>query len=501
MASAQFGNKKAISPSLFGRLKIYTAIEEFNAGNIVKEVNDALKLHMKNYRDEEYLYWYRRGKQPILDREKEVRPEICNRIVVNNANQVVVFKNGYFLTKPAFYISRRADENITEKVRILNEYLYNSGKHVADNKTVNWFHTVGLGNILVEPNRNNEPKKPVSVHSLDPRTSFVVYSLRPGNEPVYAVNLAYVGDKDVYFDVFTKDFCFRLKGEGNAIVDQDIGIVARAKEIISVERNQIGEVPIIEYQYNEARMGAFESAIPIMDEINLVESNRADGVEQFIQSLCVGVNISLPDGETANTIRERGMIVFKSVGENKADFKILNEELDQAQTQVTLDNLYFQMAEKCGMPYTSQTNGGTSDNVGSVYLRNGWATTDTDCRNTEDLFRESNSLFDRVFLKILKIKADFELNADDFELQFTRNNLDNLLVKTQAAMNMKSLGLAPQIALERSGLSNDPQSDIEMSKDYIFDVWKNVAVREPSSNMPPEEEVNGEKQHQDTPLV
>ena len=65
-----------------------------------------------------------------------------------------------------------------------------------------------------------------------------------------------------------------------------------------------------------------------------------------------------------------------------------------------------------------------------------------------------------------------DLSIDDFELKIDRNSTSNLLVKTQAALNMKQLGLAPQIALERSGLSNDPLKDIDLSKDYIFKIWE-----------------------------
>ena len=39
---------------------------------------------------------------------------------------------------------------------------------------------------------------------------------------------------------------------------------------------------------------------------------------------------------------------------------------------------------------------------------------------------------------------------------------------------MRNLGLAPQIWLERSGLSNDPLTDIELSKDYIYKFYEQM---------------------------
>ena len=41
---------------------------------------------------------------------------------------------------------------------------------------------------------------------------------------------------------------------------------------------------------------------------------------------------------------------------------------------------------------------------------------------------------------------------------------------------MRTLGLAPQIWLERSGLSNDPITDIELSKDYIYQFYEGGEV-------------------------
>lgn len=465
-----------VESHLFGRKQIFTANEYITAENVVDEVNRALIIHLVNLQEEEYLYWYRRGLQPILERTKEVRPEICNKIVVNNAEQVCAFKNGYFLQKPIAYVSRRGDDSVNDKVRLYNEYIYTSGKHKADNAVVDWFHTVGVGALYVEPSRDSDRQKPVSVYALDPRSAFVVYSLRPGNRPVYGVNMVVNGDK-LIFDVFTERSKFTLEGgwSGQSFPFDMTNVApatSLAQSVIGEEPNILGLIPIIEYTYNAQRMSAFEPAISIMDAINLVESNRADGVEQTIQQLCVAINCQFDEGVTANEIRQAGMIALTSTNEHKEDFKILTESLDQAQTQVTLDDLYQQMLFKCSMPST--TSGGqrsTSDTGTAVYLRDGFQTADTAARNTTDLFEASNRYFDEIFLKILRLKGLLDLGLNDFELRIERNSTSNLLTKTQAALNMKELGLAPQIVLERSGISSDPLTDIEVSADYMAARW------------------------------
>ena len=460
---------------LHGRRKIYTMNEDLTRDNVVSEILYALSYHQMNVAEIDYLYWYRRGVQPIQNRTKEIRAEICNKVCINNADFIVTFKNGYFLTKPATYVSRTKDEKVTRNVQKLNDYLYLSGKHDADNLVADWFHTCGVGALFAKP--TNEKGVPLKAHALDPRSAFVVYSLNPGNEPVYGCNVV-VFDRKVYIDVYTKTRIFKLESGAwpeNMTTDKP-DLVAIPYNVVSETPNYIGEIPIIEYEYNTNRVGAFEKTISIQDAINNTESNRQDGIDQFIQSLMILYNCDLEEGTTANEIRKAGMIKLKNVGENKADVKILTETLDQTQTQTTLDDLYEQMLEKSGLPSSVRDGGSTSDNVGAVYLRNGWAMADTDARNTEDNFKRANRYFDRIFTKVVEEKTiswgeELSVNPADIELNFARNSMQNMLVKTQSALNMKQLGLAPEIALERSGLSNDPLTDIEVSSKYIESAW------------------------------
>ena len=179
---------------LFGRRKIYTTTEEITRENVVNELNSLLSLHSLNMMEMEYLYWYRRGLQPITQRQKTVRPEINNKVTENHAAEIVAFKNGYFLTQPAFYVSRKKGEEVNSKVERLNEYLYLSGKQQVDNEITDWFHTVGLGTLYIEP--SDDQDAPVGVYTLDPRSAFVVYSRKPGNKPVMGVNIVVVGQTD-----------------------------------------------------------------------------------------------------------------------------------------------------------------------------------------------------------------------------------------------------------------------------------------------------------------
>ena len=467
----EFNTATVVRNDLYGRLDIYATTEDITEENIIEEVNSALVFHVKNVLQEEFLYWYRRCVQPILGRKKEIREDILNIVQENHAEEFTAFKNGYFLTAPANYLARR--KGVQSKVRKLNEYLYRSGKHDADNETVDWFHTVGKGCTYITP--NEDPETPFLAYALDPRSAFVCYSLRPGNEPVMACNLV-TTDGKAKVDVFTKDTVFHLSGTtvGKLMSPfKNNDYLVTVTQVDSVEPNVLGKIPIIEYRYNTTNMGCFEACLPILDEINNIVSNACDGVEQFIQSLAIAVNCEFPENTTVTDIRKAGMIALRSIGENKADFKVLTEQLDQTQTKVLLDRLYDQALRIAAMPARSSGQS-TQSTTGQAVLANfGWYQADCSFRNTVDLFKKSNRQFDAIVVDILKRKRLLDLDINDFEIGIDHNETANIQSKAQAFNTLMASGLHPELAMAKSGISNDPVKDAAMSSKYIEMIWGN----------------------------
>ena len=481
-----------VRTDMFGRLDIYASFDNVDESNLVNELNSALVYHVQNMLQEEFLYWYSRGIHPILGRKKNIREDILNIVQVNTAAEIVDFKNGYLLQKPCAYIGRR--KGVQTKVKKLNEYLYRSGKSEADNKTADWFHRVGKGVLFVEP--NDDENVPFKAYALDPRSAFVVYSLRPGNKPVMGVNFV-TRDGRAMFDVFTERMVYHLSGatKGKIITtEKNCDYLVTAVSIDSSEPNVLGYIPIIEYRYNSVNTSAFELAIPLLDEINNITANACDGVEQFIQSLAIAVNCEFPEDTTITDIRRAGMIALRSVGENKADFKVLSEQLDQTQTKVLIDNLREEVLRICAMP--NRSNGGsTYDTTGAAILASyGWYQADCSARNTEDLFRESNRQFDRIVIEILRRKGLLEIDFNDIELNFPHGETANIQSKAQAFQTLMAAGLHPDLAAEKSGISSDPVKDMQMSDQYIKMRWGDPSkpIKQPTTEIVESDNDNGE---------
>lgn len=453
--------------TMFGRRDIYSTYDNITADNVIAAVNYAMSFHMLNQGEEDYLYWRRRGMSPALVRRKERNDFILNKIVENHPDEIVNFKDGFMLPNAAFYVALTDEKQ--EAVNKLNEFVRRSGKPSADNKVVDWFHTTGKGVLYVEP--TGDSKAPFKCHSLDPRSAFVVYSMRPGKEPVMGISVVMV-DGRMHFDVFTKTAVYRLSGGEVGKIMTDIPLQeATAITLESVEPNYIGEIPIIEYRYNSVNMGAFEGVLTMCTALDLISSNRVDGVEQFIQSLIVTYNVEFDEGVTAAKIRQLGYVPLKSTADSKGDIKILSEELNQTQTQTLADHLYDQMLTICMMPSNRKGGASTSDTGSASLYRDGWIQAETCASNTQDLFKESNRQFDRIVCKILKMQDLLDIDPDDFELMFNRTEMANIQSKAQSLNTLLASGVAPVLAFAKSGVSNDPISDCAQSEKWLKMIW------------------------------
>ena len=123
---------------MYGRRVITTDATEINSDNVIAELNLAFDTHELNRREIEYLWDYFKGKQEILNRKKEVRPEICNKIVENRANEIVSFKVGYLCGEPIQYVGRNGDESVSQAISELNEMMFSENKATQDKEVVEW---------------------------------------------------------------------------------------------------------------------------------------------------------------------------------------------------------------------------------------------------------------------------------------------------------------------------------------------------------------------------
>lgn len=437
---------------LNGRRMILTDETEVNIGNVVQILRKALPYHWKNRSEISYLWSYYKGRQPILNRVKEVRPEITNKIVENRANEIVSFKSGYLMGEPLQYVSRGNAENIADAINQLNEFVFAEEKPAKDKELADWFHICGTSFRMVLPDEmaGEDDESPFEIYTLDPRNTFVVYNNGLGNKSILGVK--YVVDENgvVHYSCYSDHEYFEIV----------------ESKVVSYDTHILGEIPIIEYPLNMARIGAFELVIPLLDAINLTDSNRLDGVEQFIQALMLFHNVDI-SSEDFDELRERGAIKFKDIDPQlKAEINYLVSNLNQGETQTLVDHMYQTVLTICGMP---NRNGGssTSDTGSAVIMRDGWSAAEARAKDSELMFKKSERIFLKVVLNICRTLADMDLKVCNVEIRFTRRNYENILQKAQVLdLMLKNNKIHPRLAFEHCGLFVDSDLAYTLSAEY-----------------------------------
>ena len=444
--------------NLHGREQIFTNAETVDEGNVLEVLNAALPVHLKNRQEEIYLEKYLRGVQPIMDRVKKYNDYVNNKIVVNIANQIVAFKTASFAGDPITYISRSSKKSVPKKVERLNSMMLSEGKPSKDMDLAYKMFTSGVGYRLVLNDKASRAARdelydeaPFEIYTPDPRNTFVIRLNDVSRQVVAGVTYVFTDESKnaVRYTVYTPDKTFTV-----------LGTAQRGERVTDTVVHNFGMVTLIEYPCNPIYMGAFEAVLPLLDAINNVQSNRIDGIEQFVQAIMVleGVDITR---EQFLELKDLGAIKLPpSIDGRSSRVYYLNEQLDQGQTQTLIDDMYQTILQIVGLP--SQGNGRTGDssNNGAVLLKNGWWSAEARTLEAEGMWKEAETQFLRIALKICRDSGVIDgLAVSDVEPKFSRRSYEDLLVKSQSFASLMAAKVTPLQAFKYSHISQDPESD------------------------------------------
>lgn len=478
-----------VSPmELHGRKSIFTNEIAITADNVVKVLNDALNVHNRNRAELEYLDKYNRGIQPVLGRIKNVNKEINNKVVVNIANQITTFKTSEFVGEPIQYVSRGKRKDVPDKIEQLNSMLFSEGKRSKD---IELAYKMFCGGVAYRLVLNDKAKAvadgdlydeaPFEIYIPDPRNTFVVRVNDVTRRVVMGVNYVFLDDSQskCRYTVYTDNVTYTIDGTAQT-----------AGKIIRKDVHNFGMITLQEFPCDLSYMGAFEVALPLLDAYNTTMSNRLDGIEQFIQAIMVfeGVDITR---EQFLELKDLGAIKLPpAVDGRSSKVYYLNEQLDQAQTQTLVDDIYQTILQIVGMPSQGNANTSDSSNNGAVIMKNGWWNAEARAKETSGLWEQAETEFLKIILKICEQANVLDgLKVSDVEVKFHRENYEDLLVKTQSFSTLRSAGCAPLQSFKLSKLGTDFESEAAQFEQYqqeqeedLFDLPDKVADKTKQEN-------------------
>lgn len=444
---------------LNGRKKIYTNYTEVTETNIGDILATSFAKFLNNQSQIRYLFKYYRGIQPILNRTKKVRTEINNKIVENHAYSIVQFKAGYLLERPIQVVARKDDVD-NDSIIFLNDCFEMENKESKDKEIANDRAICGTAYRLVLPNgdyENDNGESPFNIYHIKPDIAFVVYSSDIGEKPLLGVVILIRRNPDTKTDeiilqAYTNDMFYRFNYSTLTVEEKT--------------SHTMGVVPLIEYPNGTERIGSFEVVIPLLDAINTIQSNRVDGIEQFIQALLVFKNIEVTKA-MLDKLKELGAIEVTDSGEVKANVEYLQQELNQTQVQTLKKDMLDVVYKICGIP--TRNGSGSGDTGQATIMRDGWSEAEAKIQEDELSFRASEKNFLKLALDYMKTlsKGTYSLRLQDLQIKFTRRNYENAYQKAQILdLMLKNPKIAPRLAFETCGLFSDPEASYTESEEY-----------------------------------
>lgn len=453
----------------YGRRIIYTDADKITAENVVEEVRKAYLVHAANQAEIRKLHKVYRGETDILKKTKEIRESINHKINENRAYEIVSFHKGYTFGEAIQYVRRENsasnadDDAIASDINALNGSMADANKAACDNELAEWIYVAGLGYRLTLPNSKwskDTDEPPFNIYSLNPGQTFVMHSRQVGEPVVASCHVVERENNEVVFGVYTDDFYYEFTEFGK----------------LTIRPNTLGMNPIVEYPADTSRLGVFEIALPLLNALNELQSNRMDDIVQTVNSILAVMGGELSK-EVADKLDEYKMLNLPE----GVDAKYLVANLNQADVQTLKDDLYQSILTICGVP---NRNGGssTSDTGSAVIMRDGWQAAEARAKATELMFKRSEKQFLKLVLRILRDTVGTNLRLADIETHFTRRNYENIASKSQVLISMlNNPKIHPELAFAYCGMFIDPESAYLQSMDYYEEQmkkWEPIEVTE-----------------------
>lgn len=440
-----------------GLRRIYTSANKITEKNVVDVVRKTYGTFLENREKIKYLWYYYKGNQPILYREKTMRDDVKNCIVENHAYEIVKFKTAQTNGEPLQIVAITDDEKISGYVDKFSDYLKNAHKHARDIQAGEWQSATGTSfkaAQLLEPGA----EIPFRIVCPSPLSTYVVYN-RDTEEPVLSVQLRKDENDESYIHCYTATHECKI----------------RDNELAEWKVHAYGGIPIVEFPNDSERISDISLVGDLLDAINNMQSNRMDSVEQFVQSFIKFVNCEI-DEETFQKMKVKGAFVVKSMNkDNKSDVDIMSQELNQSESQVAKNDLWENALSILAIPNKQSNTGG--DTQGAVELRNGWDFSKSRGKMKDAILVESEQRLNKVILNMIRVRKgaeDCPISVYDFDVNVQHSPLDNLIVKCQALEYLLKVGVHPLVAMKTCGLWGDVEKVFIQSKPYLDRIYRKV---------------------------
>ena len=372
----------------------------------------------------EKLNGYYTGNHSILSRVKE-KGAANNRLVCNHAKYITDCTTGYFMGTPVQYHGRNGADISAVKDALRK----------ADSETQD-IDLARIGSVFgtaYEMLYISGEKPQIKLASLDPRSAFVVYDDTVEQKPLFGV---------YYMPVYTENDV--IKGYRCYLCDRQYNTEFFISSAFTMEEkgtavpHYFGDVPIIEYYNNGDRQGDFQQVTSLIDAYNVLQSDRVNDKEQFVDAILlikgqILGDSSAEESEAYKAIKEFGIMTMDDCG----DAKWLTRQFDEASVDILRKAIENDIHKFSGVPCMNDDS--FSGNASGVAMRYKLLAFQQMTKIKERYFAEGLRLRLKMIANALNTMTAVKVDTGNIEILFTHTLPENESELAQTANLLKDI--------------------------------------------------------------
>lgn len=292
------------------------------AGDLNNPSNELLSYCVQQHQSElerlDKLSNYYDGKHSIFERVKSNSAAPNNKVLINHAKYVVDMNTGFMTGNPISY-AQEEDKNINP---ILEAYdRVDIVSH--DTEMEKDLSTFGIAYELIYLKKNGQGNAEIDIKCIDPRGIFLVTDDTIDKNKLFAVHYQAVYN----LQGAISHYILKYYNDNRVLTFQADGTALTSYNLIDEQEHYFGTVPINEYRNNEEKQGDFEQAISLIDAYNLLQSDRLNDKESFVDAIMFIQGFLLEDG--AGELLEKERMLQTSALPSETAAKYLTKELNE----------------------------------------------------------------------------------------------------------------------------------------------------------------------------
>lgn len=372
----------------------------------LKALISCLKEHTKSIERFSTLKDLYDGKHAILDRSKVQTDLANNKLMINHAEYITDFATAYFMGNPIKYTfpeeeTRTDDDSLLQAFRKANITQ-------VDTELARDLSIFGIGIEYVYQDKEGNTKST----NLDPRTAFLIVDDTVEENTLIGIHRIKKRDEE------NKEIVEVIK----AITDNTVYTFEFKNNVLNLineEVNIFNQVPMIEYWNKVNKKGDFESVISLINAYNLLQSDRVNDKEQYVDSLLVLYGTLAGDNseEKLKTARELKRLGLLELSEgDKVEY--LSKTFHEADVELLKKSIIEDIHKISKVPNLTDENfAGNSSGVAMKYKLLGLEQL---AQTKEEYYRIGLKERIKLYANILNIKM-ISIDVDNIEMTFIRS--------------------------------------------------------------------------------